>query len=93
MPLTTQDWIPTTFAGASFQFYVERIDAALQQLYDQYGRVAVVGHSAGGWVPRIVLGDQPYEGGRLELLCVALNCVQHDGGEGLSTGLGLSVGR
>ncbi len=64
--LQLRDWLPTTFRGESFRFYVERLDTALQQLYEEHGPVAIVGHSAGGWVPRILLGDQPYEG-RLEI--------------------------
>ena len=63
VPLQLRDWLPTTFRGESFRFYVERLDTALQRLYEEHGPVCLVGHSAGGWVPRILLGDQPYEGG------------------------------
>lgn len=62
VPLTLRDWLPV-LAGGSFSFYASAIDAATQRLYAQHGRVALVGHSAGGWVARLVLGDQPFEGG------------------------------
>lgn len=31
----------------------------------RHGRVALVGHSAGGWVARLLLGDERYQGGPL----------------------------
>lgn len=61
VPLRIRDWLPVLY-GSSFNFYVTRIDAALRRLYAQHGPVALVGHSAGGWVARIVLGATPYEG-------------------------------
>ena len=30
----------------------------------RHGRVALVGHSAGGWLARILLGGEPYQGGQ-----------------------------
>lgn len=31
--------------------------------FRRHGRVALVGHSAGGWVARLLLGREPYQGG------------------------------
>lgn len=57
------DWAPV-LAGHSFEWYLARLDALLQRLHAQHGRVALVGHSAGGWIARILLGTEPYQGAR-----------------------------
>ena len=61
VPITAREWSPLLFGG-DFQWYLRRIDTSLTSLYEQHGQVALVGHSAGGWVPRILLGDVPYQG-------------------------------
>lgn len=55
------DWAPV-LAGRSFEWYLARLDALLQRLYNQHGRVALLGHSAGGWIARILLGTEAYQG-------------------------------
>jgi hypothetical protein len=61
VPLSRAAWLPV-LAGSDFQFFLNRIDAALVELYDTHGSVAIVGHSAGGWISRILLGPVPYQG-------------------------------
>lgn len=48
--------------GGSFTFYLQALAAALDDMYREYGPVALVGHSAGGWIARIMLGDAVYDG-------------------------------
>ena len=38
------------------------IDATVKQVQDQYAssQVNIIGHSAGGWIARIYLGEIPY---------------------------------
>ena len=64
VPLAVRDWLPTVLQGESFAFYLNALDAALSRLHaGQGGRpVSLVGHSAGGWLARILLGSQPYQG-------------------------------
>ncbi|KAI3429410.1 hypothetical protein D9Q98_005505 [Chlorella vulgaris] len=64
LPMAVSDWTPTIFRGDSFEWYLERLDAVLQACYAKHGRVALVGHSAGGWIARILLGSEPYQGVR-----------------------------
>ena len=54
-------WLPVLFGG-DYRFYLDRIDAQLCALHARHGRLALVGHSAGGWVARLVLGSQQYQG-------------------------------
>lgn len=41
----------------------------------RHGRVALVGHSAGGWLARILLGEEPYQGAFVRCVC-AVRAVQ-----------------
>jgi len=62
VPVAAKEWWPNLLGG-DFLWYLKRIDSALNELYNKHGSVAVVGHSAGGWVARILLGeDVPYQG-------------------------------
>lgn len=62
VPMSNQDWLPVLFLGGSFEFYLQRLDTVLQQMYEQHGPVALIGHSAGGWIARLLLGEVPYQG-------------------------------
>lgn len=63
VPLAVRDWLPTVFQGESFAFYLDALDAALSRLHASSKLpVSLVGHSAGGWLARILLGSQPYQG-------------------------------
>ncbi|MEM6835978.1 MAG: lipase [Cyanobacteria bacterium P01_C01_bin.120] len=62
VPLTQASWLPT-IGGRSvqpvLQVIAETVEQALQ--VTQSDRVNLVGHSAGGWLARIYLGEQPYD--------------------------------
>jgi triacylglycerol esterase/lipase EstA (alpha/beta hydrolase family) len=62
VPLTRWDWIPT-IGGRSITPILEKLDETVRQLMARTGRdrINLVGHSAGGWVSRIYLGDRPYD--------------------------------
>ncbi len=62
VPLKWQDWLQTV-GGRSVTPILRQVDATVQQAMQQFGasRVNLVGHSAGGWLARIYLGDQPYD--------------------------------
>ena len=61
VPLRWQDWVPT-IGGRSVTPVLRQIDATVQQMLEQHGtgKVNLVGHSAGGWLARIYLGENPY---------------------------------
>ena len=61
VPLRWQDWVPT-IGGRSVTPVLRRIDVTVKQMLEQYGtgKVNLVGHSAGGWLARIYLGETPY---------------------------------
>jgi triacylglycerol esterase/lipase EstA (alpha/beta hydrolase family) len=61
VPLRWQDWLQT-LGGRSVTPIIRQLDATVQQAMAESGadRVNLIGHSAGGWVARIYLGDQPY---------------------------------
>jgi triacylglycerol esterase/lipase EstA (alpha/beta hydrolase family) len=60
-PIRWHDWIPT-IGGRSVAPIIHTIDATVQQLRQATGstKVNLIGHSAGGWVARIYLGEKPY---------------------------------
>lgn len=62
VPLTRWSWVPTV-GGRSIQPILAAIAATVAQVKAETGcdRVNLVGHSAGGWVARIYLGDTPYD--------------------------------
>ena len=63
VPLTTRDWWPT-LAGGDFSRVARKIDAAVRKSWEEAdgNRVVLVGHSAGGWLGRLYLGDERYAG-------------------------------
>lgn len=62
VPLTQSSWLPTV-GGRSVQPILQAIARTVEQARETTGsdRVNLVGHSAGGWISRIYLGDQPYD--------------------------------
>ena len=62
VPLTRQSWVPT-LAGRSVQPILQAIATTVTAVQTATGsdRVNLVGHSAGGWIARIYLGDRPYD--------------------------------
>jgi len=62
VPLTRQSWFPT-IGGRSVQPILAAIAATVDQAKAATGsdRVNLIGHSAGGWIARIYLGDRPYD--------------------------------
>jgi hypothetical protein len=60
VPITLYDWVPAVSGGA-FDFYLEKVDATLGAVGGG-DKVALVAHSAGGWLARIFLGSVPYNG-------------------------------
>lgn len=62
VPLTQASWLPT-FGGRSVQPILQAIAQTVEQVKAETGsdRVNLVGHSAGGWIGRIYLGDRPYD--------------------------------
>jgi pimeloyl-ACP methyl ester carboxylesterase len=62
VPLRRRDWLPT-LGGRSMLPILQQLDQTVQQVMQQTGSEAVhlVGHSAGGWICRIYLGEVPYD--------------------------------
>lgn len=61
VPLQWQNWLPT-IGGKSMTPILHQIDTTVQQVRQHHNaaKVNLIGHSAGGWLARIYLGDQPY---------------------------------
>ncbi|MGG6297498.1 esterase/lipase family protein [Leptolyngbya sp. AN02str] len=61
VPLKRSDWFPT-LGGRSVTPILEQLDATVKRVQDKTGsdRLNLVGHSAGGWISRIYLGEVPY---------------------------------
>ncbi|NDJ17748.1 esterase/lipase family protein [Myxacorys almedinensis] len=62
VPLRKRDWFPT-LGGRSVLPILERLDQTVQQVRQQHGteQINLVGHSAGGWIARIYLGENLYD--------------------------------
>ncbi|NJR38427.1 MAG: lipase [Leptolyngbyaceae cyanobacterium CSU_1_4] len=62
VPLQRRDWFPTV-GGRSMLPILQKLDQTVQQVMAETksDRVNLVGHSAGGWVSRIYLGEIPYD--------------------------------
>ncbi len=61
VPLRVADWYPTV-GGRPVTPIMLKIAETIAKAQQQFGvaQVNLVGHSAGGWISRIYLGDQPY---------------------------------
>jgi triacylglycerol esterase/lipase EstA (alpha/beta hydrolase family) len=61
VPIRWQDWL-TTLGGRSVTPILRQLDATVKQVLQQSGasQINLVGHSAGGWLSRIHLGEKPY---------------------------------
>ncbi len=62
VPIKKSDWLPT-LGGRSMMPILRSIDRTVKETLRQYGgsRVNLIGHSAGGWIARIYLGEKPYD--------------------------------
>lgn len=63
VPLRKRDWIPT-LGGRPVTPIVQQLDRTVKQVLNQYdvNQINLIGHSAGGWISRIYLGEKPYLG-------------------------------
>ncbi len=61
VPIRWQDWIPT-LGGRSVTPILRQLDVTVKQVLEQTGasQINLIGHSAGGWLSRIYLGETPY---------------------------------
>lgn len=61
VPLKRQDWFPT-LGGRSVWPILQQLDQTVKRVMQETGRdrVNLVGHSAGGWIARIYLGEVLY---------------------------------
>jgi len=61
VPLLQRDWLPTV-GGRSMIPILRKIDQTVKQALEKYNasKINLIGHSAGGWIARIYLGEQPY---------------------------------
>ncbi|NEO80203.1 lipase [Moorena sp. SIO4G3] len=61
VPIRQQDWFPT-LGGRSVVPILRKIDQAVKQQLEKNNtsQINLIGHSAGGWIARIYLGEKPY---------------------------------
>ncbi|HEY9699401.1 MAG TPA: lipase [Trichocoleus sp.] len=62
VPLRRRHWVPT-IGGRSMLPILAQLDQTVKRLMQETGsdRINLVGHSAGGWICRIYLGEVPYD--------------------------------
>ena len=62
VPLVKRDWIPT-LGGRSVLPILAALDQTVQQVRQTHNaeKINIVGHSAGGWISRIYLGEKAYD--------------------------------
>jgi triacylglycerol esterase/lipase EstA (alpha/beta hydrolase family) len=62
VPLLRRTWLPTV-GGRSMLPILHLLDQTVKQVMQKTGsdRINLVGHSAGGWILRIYLGEIPYD--------------------------------
>lgn len=63
VPLRRRDWFPT-LGGRPITPILLQLDHTVKQVLQQYdtSQINLIGHSAGGWISRIYLGEKPYLG-------------------------------
>ena len=61
VPLRRRDWFPT-LGGRPITPILQLLDRTVKQVLQQYNvsQINLIGHSAGGWISRIYLGEKPY---------------------------------
>lgn len=61
VPLQWWEWLPTV-GGRSVVPIIDRLHQTVQTVLQTYqtDRIGIIGHSAGGWIARIYLGEKPY---------------------------------
>jgi len=61
VPLRKWDWLPTV-GGRSMIPILRQLDSTVKQALQQFQttQINLIGHSAGGWIARIYLGEKPY---------------------------------
>ena len=61
VPLRQRDWFPT-LGGRSMVPILSKLNQTIKQQLEKYNttKVNLIGHSAGGWIARIYLGEKPY---------------------------------
>lgn len=61
VPLQRRDWL-VTIGGRPVTPIVDLLEQTVKQVLQQYqvSQVNLIGHSAGGWISRIYLGEKPY---------------------------------
>jgi pimeloyl-ACP methyl ester carboxylesterase len=61
VPLSRWDWLPT-LGGRPVTPILQALDQTVAQVLAETGetQINLIGHSAGGWIARIWLGEQPY---------------------------------
>ncbi len=61
VPLRLRDWLPT-LGGRSMVPILRQLDLTVKNMLQQYNasQINLIGHSAGGWIARIYLGEKPY---------------------------------
>ena len=76
VPLRSRDWF-TTLGGRPVTPILLQLERTVKQVLQQYNasKVNLIGHSAGGWISRIYLGEKPYLG-RGEITSVS-PCLAH----------------
>ncbi len=76
VPLVRRDWF-ATLGGRPVTPILRQLHRTVKQVLQQYNaaQVNLIGHSAGGWISRIYLGEKPYLG-RGEITPIA-ECQAH----------------
>ena len=61
VPLSQGDWFPT-LGGRSMVPILRKIDQTVKQQLETHNtsKINLIGHSAGGWIARLYLGETPY---------------------------------
>ena len=61
VPLRRQDWWPTV-GGRSMIPILRQLDYTVKRVLQEFqvSQINLIGHSAGGWIARIYLGEKPY---------------------------------
>ncbi|MDY7023289.1 MAG: alpha/beta hydrolase [Cyanobacteriota bacterium] len=61
VPLRKRDWFPT-IGGRSMVPILQQLNMTIQQVLQKYSvpQINLIGHSAGGWIARIYMGEKPY---------------------------------